>query len=196
MSSVSELPLFICNAGEAGFNKRRSRQITFNTQRPLFTTHPRPLSVIKCLKFVLESIKMLLSISPDGCMFPLSMICVDASTPDINRAAYALTALLQKLKKRRRTSLRASLETPVTVSFLMNLMVFIIDEPFKASYFEELQLDISEKPAALARCPVFAESLVGLKLYNTEWLPPVVTGSKITASYRFPSTRQFSGHLT
>lgn len=128
-------------------------------------------------------------------MFPLSMICVDASTPDINRAAYALTALLQKLKKRRRTSLRASLETPVTVSFLMNLMVFIIDEPFKASYFEELQLDISEKPAALTRCPVFAESLVGLKLFGTtlSGYPLWLLGQKSQQAIDFPPPGNFQG---
>lgn len=49
-------------------------------------------------------------------------------TPGIDSPANALTAFFQKPPKRRRSSLRASLEIPVTVPLSVNPTLFNIDE--------------------------------------------------------------------
>lgn len=90
-----------------------------------------------------------------------------------------LTAFLQKPPKRRRSSIRASLGTPVTVPLSVNLPAFIIDEIFMAIVLPSSllgsyninsisrtlrKLQIFPACYSFAQCPVLAASSVGLKL--------------------------------
>lgn len=73
---------------------------------------------------------VLLSVGLTGCLSLLKSMSRDVGlTPDTDASANTLTAFLQKPVKRR-SSLRASSETPLTVPLSVNSVVFIIDETF------------------------------------------------------------------